>query len=301
MNDREFVRATMEWLRVRGIDTWLFGGWAAELRGVSESRHHHDVDLLYPADNFDRVDELFGSLDEITAKRFPHKRAFERDGVMVEIILVRSGGTSNYTSFWNSYEYFWAADVFPDDHIVGVDALADFRRNYDRIRASALTVRPAVAGDLTAAARMRDGAAEWQQERGIDQWQVGEVSPAYFHRLVDSGTLYMAERWDGRVVGMVTVVWSDDEIWDASDVSAGYIHGLVVDRAFAGHGYGRLLLEWAERHILANGRRMARLDYVASNDALARYYAAAGYRVVGAKTFPGTNWQPGTLAEKPLS
>lgn len=301
MNDREFVRATMDWLRSRGVDTWLFGGWADELRGTIPPRPHQDVDLLYPADNFDLVDELLGSLDEIVAKRFPHKRAFERDGTMIELMLVQSDERGHYTSFWNSYRHDWAADAFPDDRIVSADAAADFRRNYNRIRSAALTVRPAAIDDLRTAVRLRDGAAEWQQERGLDQWKVGEVSPTYFRRLVDSGSLYMAAQWDGRIVGMITVVWSDDEVWGASETKAGYIHGLVVDRAFAGYGFGRLLLEWAERRIYASGRRMARLDYVASNAALGRYYATAGYRVVGVKTFPGTDWQPGALVEKPLA
>lgn len=290
----------MEWLRSHGVDTWLFGGWATELRGMTATRPHHDVDLLYPAENFDRVDELLRSLDEITAKRFPHKRAFDRDGVMVELLLVQSAGSARYTCFWNSHRYDWADDVFPDDHIVGANALADFRSNHDRIRAAALTVRPAVAADLGYAIRMRDGAAEWQQQRGIDQWQVGEVNPRYFQRLVDSGMLYMAEQWDGRVVGMVTVVWSDDDVWGLQTTPAGYIHGLVVDREFAGYGYGRLLLDWAERHIYAHGRRLARLDYVASNEGLGRYYTAAGFRIVGTKTFPDSDWQPVTLAEKNL-
>lgn len=288
----------MAFLRSHGIDTWLFGGWAAELRGLSEPQPHHDVDLLYLAENFDLVDELLGPA-EIDAKHLPHKRAFERDGVMVELFLVRFDG-SHYTNFWNSYRYEWAFDAFPDDRVVGVDALADFRRNYDRIRSAALTVRPAVSADIPTAVRLRDSAAEWQQQRGIDQWQVGEVRAGYYERRVAAGELFVAERWEGRIIGMVTVVWSDEEVWGPQEIPAGYIHGLVVDREFAGFGFGRLLLAWAERHIFAHGSRVVRLDYVASNSALGRYYAAAGYRVVGAKTFPNSTWQPDTLVEKRL-
>jgi GNAT superfamily N-acetyltransferase len=168
-------------------------------------------------------------------------------------------------------------------------------------RTAALTVRPAAAADIPVAIRLRDGAAQWQQQRGIDQWKVGEIKPAYVARLLESGSLHIAEQRDGRVVGMATVVWSDDDVWGTQEIPAGYIHGLVVDRAFAGHGYGRLILEWVDRHIYASGRRMARLDYVASNDGLARYYAAAGYRKVGIKTFPDTDWQPCALTEKALN
>lgn len=96
-----------------GVDTWVFGGWAEEIRALSQPREHRDIDLLYPAHDFGRVDALFrqGALREIAGKRFPHKRAFELDGVMVELLLVRRDGARLYTDFWAAVRHVWPDDT----------------------------------------------------------------------------------------------------------------------------------------------------------------------------------------------
>jgi len=52
----DFVLAAMQQFAHAQMATWLCGGWAEELWGLSPSRPHHDVDLLYPAQNFDLLD-----------------------------------------------------------------------------------------------------------------------------------------------------------------------------------------------------------------------------------------------------
>jgi ribosomal protein S18 acetylase RimI-like enzyme len=96
---------------------------------------------------------------------------------------------------------------------------------------------------------------------------------------------------EGQLVGIVTVVWNDPDIWEArEDSEAGYIHGLVIDHQLAGKGLGRELLGWAEAHIAASGRRLARLDCVRTNRDLRRYYEDADYRRVGYRDFPEIEW-----------
>ena len=54
---------------------------------------HRDIDLLYAAQSFARLDEFLraqSDVQEVTAKRFSHKRAFEWRGLLVEMFLVRS-------------------------------------------------------------------------------------------------------------------------------------------------------------------------------------------------------------------
>ena len=55
MNDLAFVERVQAMLRAYGVETWVFGGWGEELRGLAAPREHVDVDLLYPADSY-RVD-----------------------------------------------------------------------------------------------------------------------------------------------------------------------------------------------------------------------------------------------------
>jgi GNAT superfamily N-acetyltransferase len=91
----------------------------------------------------------------------------------------------------------------------------------------------------------------------------------------------------GDLIGSVTVVWSDPFIWRERDAPAGYIHMLMVDRAYAHLGIGRALLDWAEQRIVATGHCSARLDCVRSNLGLRSYYEQAGYGLVGNRDFNG--------------
>lgn len=87
----------------------LFGGWAEEGFGLSAPRQHADLDLVQVAPSFDAIDALLaaGRVDEITAKRLPHKRAFRFDGVMVEILQVRLESQRFVTQFWDDIRFEW--------------------------------------------------------------------------------------------------------------------------------------------------------------------------------------------------
>ena len=49
-----------ELLGERGIDAWLFGGWAVDFRAGRVTRAHDDIDLAVWGADFDRVDVLLG-------------------------------------------------------------------------------------------------------------------------------------------------------------------------------------------------------------------------------------------------
>lgn len=96
------------------IKTWLFGGWAEELSGLCPPRAHHDIDLLYPAQGFARLDDFLRTqrgAQEVQAKRFMHKRAFEWRGVLVEVFLVRSHGEALETNFFGMFPFIWPQDT----------------------------------------------------------------------------------------------------------------------------------------------------------------------------------------------
>lgn len=124
------------------------------------------------------------------------------------------------------------------------------------------------------------GAAEWIASQGINQWGhyldgSGRVELAEAMAL---GEVYMLVR-DGAPVGTISLglapsAW-DREIWGA-DVpadEAAYVHRLAVARSAAGTGVGAAMLDWAEGEAAARGRRFLRLDCVAHNESLNRYYA----------------------------
>ncbi|MGZ4658156.1 MAG: GNAT family N-acetyltransferase [Blastococcus sp.] len=94
------------------------------------------------------------------------------------------------------------------------------------------------------------------------------------------------------------LVWSDVAVWGERPGDAGYVHGLVVDRAHAGTGLGRHLLSWAGGRARDRGRPFLRLDCVQTNERLRDYYRALGFREVGRREFQNSS-RPVVLMERP--
>jgi protein-tyrosine phosphatase len=148
--------------------------------------------------------------------------------------------------------------------------------------------------------RLRNDLARWMLQRGIEQWRPGEMSLEWIETCISWGVVHVVTL-DEQLVGTVTVVWDDPLLWGEQAGVAGYVHMLMVDRRFSGHGIGRSILAWAESSICDHGRRVARLDCVRTNRPLRTYYETAGYRFVAHKEFPDIDWAGETsLYEKSL-
>jgi GNAT superfamily N-acetyltransferase len=147
---------------------------------------------------------------------------------------------------------------------------------------------------------LRDDLARWMLHHDIQQWRPRELPLEWIETCVAEGWVYVVPRGD-RVIASVTIVWDDPLMWGEMPEPAGYIHMLMVDRDFAGHGVGRSLLAWAEDFIVDSGRHLARLDCVKTNWLLRSYYEHAGYALVGYKDLPEVEWAfEAALYEKPL-
>ncbi|GAA5015385.1 hypothetical protein GCM10023317_54630 [Actinopolymorpha pittospori] len=89
-----------------------------------------------------------GTVDEITAKRFPHKRAFETDRIMVELFLVQSAESGYYTDFWGATRHDWPANVLGVQagglRVASAMALVDYRAKQTNYQPS-IDGRPATA------------------------------------------------------------------------------------------------------------------------------------------------------------
>jgi hypothetical protein len=130
MNDLAFVERAVLLLETKGVDTWVFGGWAEELRGLIKPREHVDVDLLYPAEDWSIVDNLY--LDWVEEKRFDWKRAFKLEGITVELFLVQYDARGWYTQL-ERRRHNWPANVFSNNGrlpVVSTAALAGYRHSY---------------------------------------------------------------------------------------------------------------------------------------------------------------------------
>ena len=151
-------------------------------------------------------------------------------------------------------------------------------------------VRLATPDDAATFAAIHEEVVQWLWARGIYQWQP-ETFPAervmkWVEDAIARGEVYLACE-NGAVIGAVILQGADPDTWGDASLAdaAGYIHGLRARRSVAGRGVDRALIAWAERELAARGKRLARLDCWAANDALCAYYERAGYRRVGTHTF----------------
>jgi hypothetical protein len=134
VNDLDFVLRAVDLLWSKGVRTWVSGGWGEELRGLDPPRAHADLDLLYPARDWRRVDAL--QVDWVAAKRNPWKRAFVLDGILVELFLVERDEHGWFTQLAGR-RHDWPDNVFSTNGRIAVAstaALASFRHSRDRRR-----------------------------------------------------------------------------------------------------------------------------------------------------------------------
>lgn len=130
MNDLGFVERAVSLLTSKGVDTWVFGGWGEELRGLILPREHVDLDLLYAAEDWDEVDVLY--LDWFASKRYPWKRAFALEGVMVELFLVQRDERGWFTQL-KRRRHDWPENLLGTNGrlpVASTAALASYRHSY---------------------------------------------------------------------------------------------------------------------------------------------------------------------------
>jgi len=151
-----------------------------------------------------------------------------------------------------------------------------------------MIMRQASRPDAEAIHGLRVAAEQWLAGRGIQQWDMGEVSLADVRSQIGRGEWPVCRSGDIVCAGL-RLLWSDSLVWQAADDAtvAAYVHGLVIDRQHAGTGLGASLLAWAGHRGRNAGAIVLRLDCVQANAGLRRYYARLGFREVGTRDFHG--------------
>jgi ribosomal protein S18 acetylase RimI-like enzyme len=156
--------------------------------------------------------------------------------------------------------------------------------------AGRLTLVRAGITDYDAVMTILREAADWLSARGIQQW---------YHWHMDAGEQILRERLedhevylfqrDNWSIGTLTIQWTDPDVWGERGIDglAGYVHGMAVARSAGGMRVGERLLEWAVATIAARGLPFARLDEMASNAPLCRYYEERGFRPLETALLPG--------------
>jgi GNAT superfamily N-acetyltransferase len=161
-----------------------------------------------------------------------------------------------------------------------------------------LAVTEAKAGEVGIVLEILNEAADWLRLKGINQWQSRYFTRAFLLEGIGNGEVYLA-RLDNRIVGTISLQWSDPLWWGDTPVDAGYFHRLAVKRDNAAKGLGRALVEWAENRAKAAGKSFLRLNCQFDNPRLRRYYEDMGFAYRGEATLPDGSFRS-ALYEKRL-
>lgn len=154
-----------------------------------------------------------------------------------------------------------------------------------------IIARQAKPEDTEAVLELLLGTAKWLQSTGSSQWGAllrGEDShdtPAAIRR----GETFVFAAEDGELAG-VFILMQQPSPWDLDlwgelaegGETAFYLHRLAINRRFAGRQLGEAMMRWAENGIQFEGKSLVRLDCIAGNETLNRFYSGLGYTFKGA-------------------
>ncbi len=107
------------------------------------------------------------------------------------------------------------------------------------------------------------------------------VDAARLHSIADTpSTALFAARGDGRIVGMLTLVW-----YDIPTGRKAWIEDVVVDRAARGHGAGRALVAAALDHAARIGAAKILLTSREERRAARALYGKMGFEAAETEVF----------------
>jgi ribosomal protein S18 acetylase RimI-like enzyme len=150
-----------------------------------------------------------------------------------------------------------------------------------------LRIRAACSADLPTVLGILSECSLWIRQQGIaDPWPhpfpAERVLPG-----LERGEVHLAFLESPEPVATINLSWDDPRFWGPQSPVAGYVHRLAVRPAYAGRSFGQDLVEWAAGRVRDRGRQFLRLDCLASNERLCRYYLNLGFEPRGSVTVDG--------------
>lgn len=150
------------------------------------------------------------------------------------------------------------------------------------IRNEPLVIRRATPKDAEALRAILIEAAHWiHSAHGIRQWHEQMFTSEIVSDFIRDYEVFVAVQGQ-ELAGCFSVHWGYEEIWgEKFREDAGYVHRLTVSRSRKGQGIGKQLLDYAENYIREKGKNRMRLDCMADNPNLNRFYQSLGFAFQG--------------------
>lgn len=133
--------------------------------------------------------------------------------------------------------------------------------------------------------------ARWLNSMGSTQWG-GLLHGQDDHNLAGAiarGEVFIFRKaGEKELAGSVILQQSpsewDKRLWGEEATNKGisiYLHRLVVNRHYSGKGFGSEIMSWTENGIRFAGKDRIRLDCIANNEKLNRFYKKCDYSYIG--------------------
>jgi GNAT superfamily N-acetyltransferase len=162
-------------------------------------------------------------------------------------------------------------------------------------------IRVAHSDDPETSAAIIEEVAAWGASEGFPNWIPGSftgpesVGLSRLRGDVAGSSLYLVWRCE-TPVATFSLLERDPIFWPDAGDDALYLHRFAVRRAAA--GAGRHAVAWCLRKALRRGRSFVRLDCLADNPGIRRYYERFGFAAVDERVIDGTRY---SLYEVPVA
>ena len=154
-------------------------------------------------------------------------------------------------------------------------------------------LRVAASREADVSASIIEEVAAWGVSTGFPSWTPGSftgVDSVGMSRLrsdIAAGGLYLVWRGDG-AVATFSLLERDPIYWPFAGDEALYLHRFAVRRMAA--GAGSHAVAWCLREASRRGRSLVRLDCLADNPGIRRYYERHGFTAVDETVIDGTRY-----------
>lgn len=115
----------------------------------------------------------------------------------------------------------------------------------------------------------------WLRTKGINQWTL-PFTLQWVNECLEKKVFFVGST-ENEIVAVFRLVKSDPCIWEENIKDSLYIHSVAVRLSWKGHQIGREIFKWIEKYAIQKGYNFLRLDCLADNLALCKYYENTGF------------------------